>query len=348
MILTLRSLRHLADLEFDDVIDVRAPAEFAQDRLPGAINLPALDDDQRARVGTIYVQQDRFVARKIGAAMLARNVAAHLDGALADRDGGWRPLVYCWRGGQRSGGFATILEQIGWRVVRLDGGYKRYRRLVVDMLYKDPLPHRLILVAGGTGTGKTAVLARLEAAGAQVVDLEALAAHRGSLFGAEPGGQPAQKLFETGLAARLAACDPARPVFIEAESNKIGRLTLPPALWDAMKSAEAVVLDAPLGARAAFLTRQYGERWGPPERLLPKLDALRPFHPADRIAQWQIMARKTRLEPLVADLIRHHYDPRYAMPGPARAAAPVHVALPDLSDASLDAACATVLAQVTR
>ncbi|MDX5403175.1 MAG: tRNA 2-selenouridine(34) synthase MnmH, partial [Rhodobacterales bacterium] len=183
MALKLTSLAALAALPFDEIIDVRAPSEYAEDHIPGAINLPVLSDDERAIVGTIYVQQDRFLARKTGAALVARNAAAHLEGPLADKDGGWRPLIYCWRGGQRSGSFASILAQVGWRVDLIEGGYKSYRRLVVGALYDDPLPHRLILLDGGTGTAKTRLLARLAEAGAQVIDLEAMAAHRGSLLG---------------------------------------------------------------------------------------------------------------------------------------------------------------------
>ena len=140
MPVTLHSLCDLGALPFDQVIDVRSPAEYAEDHLPGAISLPVLSDAERARVGTIYVQEDRFLARKIGAALVARNAAAHIEGPLADRDGGWRPLVYCWRGGQRSGAFTGILQQIGWRAETIAGGYRSYRRLVVAALYDSPFP----------------------------------------------------------------------------------------------------------------------------------------------------------------------------------------------------------------
>ncbi|HSG57508.1 MAG TPA: rhodanese-like domain-containing protein, partial [Paracoccaceae bacterium] len=166
MALALTSLSDLAALPFDDIIDVRAPSEFAEDHIPGAINLPVLSDEERAQVGTIYVQQDRFLARKVGAALVARNAAAHLQGALADRDGGWRPLVYCWRGGQRSGSFASILAQIGWRVELIEGGYKSYRRLVAQALYDQPVGPRIVLIDGGTGTAKTRLLHHLNQAGA--------------------------------------------------------------------------------------------------------------------------------------------------------------------------------------
>jgi tRNA 2-selenouridine synthase len=207
MPLNITHLSQLLDPAFDTVIDVRSPAEYDEDHLPGAINLPALSNDERARIGTIYKQVAPFEARKAGAALVARNVAHHLEAALADKDGGWMPLVYCWRGGQRSGSFAAILSQIGWRAETIKGGYQTYRRLVQRSLYDDPLPHRFILLDGYTGTAKTALLPLLAARGAQVIDLEGLAGHRGSLLGRLPDGQPSQKAFETALAAALAALE---------------------------------------------------------------------------------------------------------------------------------------------
>ncbi len=199
MPITLTSVLHATTLGVDTIIDARSPSEFAEDHLPGAINLPVLDDAERARVGTIYKQQSPFLARKVGAALVARNVAAHLDGPLADMPGGWRPVVYCWRGGQRSGSFATILGQVGWRVDTIEGGYKAWRRLVVDQVQDQPLLSRVVVLDGNTGTAKTELLALMAARGAQVIDLEGMANHRGSLFGQMPGGQPPQKAFESAL-----------------------------------------------------------------------------------------------------------------------------------------------------
>ncbi len=200
---TFETLQAFCDAGFDTVIDVRAPSEFAEDHIPGAISLPVLSDAERADVGTIYVQDSPFKARKLGAALVARNAADHICGPLADKDGSWRPLVYCWRGGQRSNSFASILSQIGWRTEVVDGGYRTYRRLVVDLMHKSTLPHALILLDGNTGTAKTDLLLRLGQLGVQIIDLEGLAAHRGSLFGAVAGGQPSQKMFESRLAAAI-------------------------------------------------------------------------------------------------------------------------------------------------
>ena len=326
----------LAALGVDDLIDVRSPSEFAEDRLPGALNLPVLDDAERARIGTIYVQHSRFQARRLGGALVARNAARHLEEALADRPQGWHPLVYCWRGGQRSGSFATILAQVGWRVAVLEGGYRSWRRLVVRALYDGPLRWRLVALDGNTGTAKTDLLHRAAARGAQVLDLEGLAHHRGSIFGADPAGQPAQKGFESALMAALAPFDPARPVLVEAESPRLGALTLPPSLWAALRAAPRVEIRAPLPARAAYLARAYADVTADRARLAGLLDRLRPFHPADRIDAWQALAAAQAHADLAAALMTHHYDPRYAKGRARHAPAPIVLDTPSLDEAELD------------
>ncbi|MBU2992443.1 tRNA 2-selenouridine(34) synthase MnmH [Octadecabacter sp. 1_MG-2023] len=295
---------------FDTVIDVRSPAEFAEDHVPGAINLPALSNDQRAEIGTIFVQDTPFNARKLGAAMVARNVADHLIGPLAEKDGGWCPLVYCWRGGQRSGSFASILTQIGWRAGVVEGGYQTFRRLVYDALYTDELTHRIILLDGNTGTAKTEILRLLGAGGVQALDLEGLANHRGSLLGAMEGGQPSQKAFETALASALAGFDPSRPVIIEAESSKIGARIIPPALWTAMKAAPRIEIDAPLDARARYLAKAYADMSANRETMISKLEILR-RHRGGLVDGWRALLDGGDLEGLARALMEDHYDPSY-------------------------------------
>jgi tRNA 2-selenouridine synthase len=312
MALTLTSLTQVAALGFDDIIDVRAPAEWAEDHIPGAVSLPVLDDAERARVGTIYKRESPFRARKVGAALVAKNAAAHLEGPLAEKPGGWQPLVYCWRGGQRSGSFASILSQIGWRVETVAGGYKSYRALVVQALYDAPIPSPVIVLDGNTGTAKTELLALIAERAVQVIDLEGLANHRGSLFGNRAGGQPSQKAFESRLATALAALDPARPVVVEAESSRIGRCKLPPRLWRAMVAAPRIAISAPLAVRAAYLARAYADLTADPAGLLQVIERLRPMQSADTINRWQTMAVTGAFEPLAEDLMALHYDPRYA------------------------------------
>jgi tRNA 2-selenouridine synthase len=311
MAITLTRLTDLAAHGFDDIIDVRAPAEFAEDHLPGAISLPVLDDEERARVGTIYKQVSPFTARKLGAALVARNAARHLEETLVNRPGAWRPLVYCWRGGQRSGSFAVILGQIGWRVETIAGGYKAWRGLVVQALYETAAPPRMIVLDGNTGSAKTEILGLLAARGVQVLDLEGLANHRGSLFGAV-GAQPAQRAFEGRLAMALAALDPARPVVVEAESAKVGNCRLPPRLWQAMCAAPRIALMVPVAERAAYLVRAYGDVTADPARLTQTLNRLRPLHAAEVIERWQALAGAGDFGALAQDLMTRHYDPRYA------------------------------------
>ncbi|QDC11711.1 tRNA 2-selenouridine(34) synthase MnmH [Oceanicola sp. D3] len=311
MAFTLPDPLSSAPLPFDTVIDVRSPSEYAEDHVPGAISLPVFSDEERAKVGTIYVQDSPFLARKVGAAILARNAAAHLEGPLADKDGGWKPLVYCWRGGQRSGGFATILGQIGWRVDKVEGGYQSYRRAVVKALYEGELPHRVVLLDGNTGTAKTDLLHRVAARGGQVLDLEGLANHRGSLLG-NMGPQPAQKGFESALIQALAGLDPARPVLVEAESSKVGERLVPPALWKQMLAAPRIALHAALQDRARYLARVYDDLATDPAQLNGLLSQLIRLHGRERIESWQAMAAAGDVVTLAGELCLHHYDPRYA------------------------------------
>ena len=252
------------------------------------------------------------MARKLGAALIARNAAHHLQTYFADFDGNYRPLLYCWRGGQRSGALATILEQIGWRVQVIDGGYKSYRRRVFAALYDTPIESPVILLDGPTGTAKTDILKRLFASGAQTIDLEGLANHRGSLFGHWDQPQPSQKAFEGRLAKALCALNARRPVIVEAESNRIGDCRIPPQLWSAMTAAPRIRLDAPIAARADYLTRAYRDLIADTNRMPDILNRLRPYHAAKVIEEWRTLAETRQYAPLAQALISAHYDPRYA------------------------------------
>ncbi|MCF6234590.1 MAG: tRNA 2-selenouridine(34) synthase MnmH [Rhodobacteraceae bacterium] len=305
------SLHALLDHGYDTVIDVRSPAEFAVDHVPGAINLPVLSNEERARVGTIYVQESRFLARKIGATLVFRNAAAHVETSLMNKDGAWRPLVYCWRGGQRSGSFAWMLGEIGWRSQVLTGGYRRYRRLVKGMLYDTPLGYDLVALDGYTGTAKTDLLHLLDARGVQVLDLEGLAEHRGSLLGRRAVPQPSQKAFETRLAAALCRLDPARPVLVEAESSKIGARIIPPSLWTAMKRAPRIEVTADLPVRAAYLVRAYNDILEDSDGLRRKLEPLRAYRGNSVVDGWLGLIGTGDKLALTAALMQQHYDPAY-------------------------------------
>lgn len=341
MPIAFETLQSLYDHGFDTVIDVRSPAEFAEDHIPGAISLPAMSNDERAKVGTIYKQISPFNARKIGAAILARNVAAHLEGPLADKAGSWRPLVYCWRGGQRSGSVTIILQQVGWRADTIQGGYQSYRKLVFSSLYEQPLPYRFVLLDGNTGTGKTELLRHLKAQDVQVIDLEGLANHRGSLLGGMKGGQPSQKWFESLICKELTACDPNRPIVVEAESSKIGRIVLPPSLWEGMCAAPRIEVTADVDARARYLTRTYDDMVSDSALLKDCLEPLRRIRGHEQVDAWNGMIDGKDFAGLAKSLIVDHYDPTYSK---SRAAhEPVFVATIDagaLDEASLEKAAA--------
>jgi tRNA 2-selenouridine synthase len=297
---------------FDAVLDARSPAEYAEDRLPGAINTPVLDDAQRALVGTIYKQQSAFEAKRVGAPLAARNISQHIEERFADKPRDWRPLVYCWRGGGRSGSLVHVLRQVGWDAQRLDGGYKAFRRQVVADLDRMPASHRFHVICGATGSGKSRLLEALGEAGAQVLDLEVLAAHRGSVLGDLPDApQPSQKAFETAIWAALSAYDPQRPVYVESESKKVGNLRVPDVLITRMRDARCFRLEADEATRVALLLEDYAHFVARPGALVEKLECLRGLHGAERIEDWKSHLARGAWDALVRDLLESHYDPAY-------------------------------------
>jgi tRNA 2-selenouridine synthase len=312
MIETVTNIDAAMLARFDAIIDVRSPSEFAEDHLPGAINLPVLTDAERAEVGTIYKQVSRFTARRIGAAHVARNVARHLETALAEKSGSFHPLIYCWRGGMRSNSMAAILSQIGWRTGVLKGGYKTWRRAVVAALRDSAAPLPVMLLDGQTGTAKSEVLRAAKARGVQILDLESLARHRGSVFGGFSNNpQPDQKLFESLLFDAMRRLNPWRPILVEAESNRIGDCEIPKGLWRAMQDAPRIALEAPLDIRADYLVGAYKDVIADQDAVLDAVNRLKPFHSKETLAEWRAMAGAAAWRPLAAELMRAHYDPLY-------------------------------------
>lgn len=339
MAVEFQTLKEALEAPFDEIIDVRSPSEYAEDHVPGAVNLPALNDEERALVGTIYVQESKFRARKIGAGLVSVNIAHHLQTHLADKPGAYKPLIYCWRGGQRSGSMATVLTQVGWQVETLAGGYRSYRRLVVDATHNQSFPTPVIVLEGNTGTAKTEILNRAGDFGVQVIDLEGLANHRGSLFGRQLTDQPSQKSFEGHLGAEMMRLDPTRPVIVESESNKIGARSVPPSLWKAMGSAPRIRVTVPLAARARYLTTAYRDIVANKELLAQVINQLRPYHAGDVVDGWLALADQGAFETLATELMAVHYDPRYEKHrARMNRAEALTLDLPDLSVGMIDEA----------
>ena len=326
---------------FDSIIDARSPAEFALDHIPGAINCPVLNDEERHIVGTVYVQTGAFEARRIGGAMVAANIATHLRDTLADRPEKWKPLVYCWRGGMRSGSMVTWLRLVGWDAQQLAGGYKSFRRHVISQL-------DLRVVCGATGSAKTRVLHALAERGAQVLDLEAFANHKGSLLGALPGvPQPSQKHFETRIATVLEAIDLSRPLYVEGESVRIGRLSLPLSLVAQMRAAPCIEVEATPEARLAYLLRDYAYLGDDRAALAEKMGVLKELQGKETVTRWQQWAHEADLPHLFAELMSLHYDPHYQKSQETHFRAWAkrqRVGATDLSDQGIEAVADAVLA----
>lgn len=338
----------LAQLDqFDEIIDVRTPAEFAEDHIPGAINCPVLDNEERIRVGTLHKQVSPFEANKVGAALVARNIAQHIETRFHDRPKNWKPLIYCWRGGKRSGAMTIIFSQIGWQARQLEGGYKTYRRNVNAELETLPQQFQYLTVCGPTGSGKSALLQALQAAGGQVLDLEQIARHKGSVLGVLPGeSQPSQKMFESLILQQLRGFDPAQPVYVESESRKVGCLRVPEKLIDSIRAAACIRIEAPLAARVDFLLRDYAYFLADPVWLLDRLDRLVELHGRETVNRWRELVAQRQWPELVGALLAEHYDPAYfksMQRNFARLDAAHVVELPNIDNMALSTLATTLL-----
>ena len=305
------ALPRLAD--FDTIIDARTEDEHALDHVPGAVNWPTLDNAQRIEIGTLYKQVNPFEAKKRGAALSARNIAAHIEREVMDKPKGWRPLVYCWRGGNRSGALATILGAIGFQVTLIEGGYKAWRAALVEDLDRLAPTLSYRVVCGPTGSGKTRLLHALAAEGAQVLDLEGLACHRSSVLGHLPGQpQPSQKRFDSLLWSSLKGFDPGRPVFVESESKKVGNLRVPDALMNAMRASPCIDLQLSDAERVALLLEDYDFFVQDPEHFCQRLQALTELRGREVVSGWVDRVRAGHTPEVVLELLLQHYDPMYA------------------------------------
>ncbi len=302
--------------QFASVIDARSESEYALDRLPGAVNWPTLNDQERHEVGTEYVQVSAFTARKRGAVYAARNIAAHIERECGDKAKNWQPLVYCWRGGQRSGSLSLVLGQIGFNVMLIEGGYKAFRAAVVQDTVRLAGMFQYRVICGPTGSGKTRLLHSLAHVGAQVLDLEALAEHRSSVLGLIPGQpQPSQKQFDMRVWDSLRKLDPTQPVYVESESKKVGNVSIPDALIDAIRAGDCLLLELPMQERVKLLLEDYDFFVKDPAFFCQRLDVLKDLRGKAVVEAWKtqvLSGDKAQLAAMVKDLLHTHYDPGYS------------------------------------
>ena len=298
---------------FDTIIDVRSPLEYEEDHIIGSINCPVLNDQERIIVGTIYKRESTFKAKIIGSSLTARNIAKHIEEKFINQQGSWQPLVYCWRGGQRSKAFSIILSEVGWRTCQLEGGYKKYRNEVINFLNRIGSKLKIILISGKTGSAKTKILQNIKLQGGQILDLENLANHKGSLLGKIPGlKQPSQKLFESKLYHQIKQLDLRKNVYIEAESSKIGNIHIPKTIWAKMIVSPRIEIEADLELRSSFLLKDYRYMCENPELIKPIIYGLKNRLSKKLINDWlELITKKLWLD-LTKSFLENHYDPSYS------------------------------------
>jgi tRNA 2-selenouridine synthase len=307
---SITALNNLA--EFDCLLDARTPAEFELDHLPLAENAPVLSNEQRIVIGTLYKQQSGFEAKRLGAAFVARNIGDLIEARFQNKPRDWSPLVYCWRGGNRSGSLTHILRAVGWRATQLEGGYKAYRTFVIEQLAHIPKQFHYHVLCGPTGSGKSLMLQALVRAGAQVLDLEAIANHRGSVLGDLPDiNQPSQKRFESLVWQALKGFSADQPIFVESESKRIGKLQVPDVLLEHMRQSSCSRIDLPNDYRVQLLQNEYEHFVHNPALLHEKLNHLAEFYANDTLARWRAQVDNNEWSAFVADMLEHHYDPLY-------------------------------------
>lgn len=236
------------------IIDVRSPAEYEQAHIPGALNLPLFSNEERAIVGTTYKKKGKVKAVTTGLEIVGPKLVSFTKYALSLKSE--TILIHCWRGGMRSASMAWLLETVGLKCNILTGGYKNYRRYIRERLEN---PYNIILLGGFTGSGKTDLLKLLDKSGRQIIDLEGLAHHKGSAFGAiGESPQPSTEMFENILYKELSKLDCSKPIWVEDESRNIGRVFIPEPFWLQMRQSPLVVIDATFEQRVERLMRDYG------------------------------------------------------------------------------------------
>lgn len=294
-----------------EVIDTRSPDEYKTDHIPGAINLPVLYNKERADVGTMY-KENSFEARKTGATIVAKHISEYLETYFNNKPQSYSPLIYCWRGGQRSRSLGIILSEIGFQTYVLSGGYKTYRQQVRSDLEDLPSKFKYNVISGLTGCGKTYLLKKLQEHGEQVLDLEGLAKHKGSVLGQyQDENQPTQKYWESLLRHKLLFFNQELPVWVESESARIGRLFIPQNLFNEMCKSKRFCIQLPISERVKYILEDYNYFINDINSLKNLLNSLRKLHSNKTIDQWIELAEKGSWEDFVHVILRDHYDKMY-------------------------------------
>lgn len=299
--------------KFDTIIDVRSPLEFAEDHIVGAINCPVLSDLERQKVGTIYKKESSFKAKIIGSSLTAKNIAFHIENNFMEKKGSWQPLIYCWRGGQRSKAFSIVLSEVGWRTNQLKGGYKEYRNQVINFLDNIGPKLKITLISGKTGSAKTKILKSIENEGGQILDLEGLANHKGSLLGKIPDLiQPSQKFFESLIFNKIQKLNLKDKIYIEAESSKIGNIHIPKSIWKKMINSPRIEISANVELRAKFLVSDYDYMCNDPTLINPIIKGLKNRLSKKLFDEWTNLIDRKKWFDLTKSFLENHYDPSYS------------------------------------
>ena len=299
--------------KFDTIIDVRSPLEFIEDHIVGAINCPVLSDLERQKVGTIYKKESSFKAKIIGSSLTAKNIAFHIENKFMEKKGSWQPLIYCWRGGQRSKAFSIVLSEVGWRTNQLKGGYKEYRNQVINFLDNIGPKLKITLISGKTGSAKTKILKSIENEGGQILDLEGLANHKGSLLGKIPDLiQPSQKFFESLIFNKIQNLNLKDKIYIEAESSKIGNIHIPKSIWKKMINSPRIEISANVELRAKFLVSDYDYMCNNPTLINPIIKGLKNRLSKELFDEWTNLIDRKKWFDLTKSFLENHYDPSYS------------------------------------
>ena len=287
--------------KFDYILDARSPLEFEESHIPGAINFFVLNNKEREEVGSIYKNISKTKAKKIALPYILKNISKHIPNH--DIPAGSKVLVYCARGGKRSSALQTILSELDIMIYKLNNGYKAYRQWVIN--YLSTFPHNKFIVLGGnSGCGKSELIEQLPCS----IDLEKLANHYGSVFG-DKGKQPSQKQFENNLSSSLMSLNPNTPIFIEAESRRIGKIYLPNTLYQKMQNGLNIEITSPIEDRVNRILGYYGDITH--KNFQENLDKIKKFISNKIYNQLQILYSNGDLKKVAKILLQEYYDKVY-------------------------------------